>query len=392
MNKVRIIFVKELLDSLRDYRSWSTGLFWALFGPLMMGGMLALIGSSVREDIEKPLNLPVQNPETAPSLIQFLEQHDVVIEPAPADPESAVKGGDVNVVLVIPEEYAEDFSTSRSAAVQLVMDSSRQSAQPDLNRIQNLLNGYSDYLGRLRLIVRGVSPEVIRAVDIEEVDVATPQSRATFLISFLPYFIIFAIFNGAAPIITDTTAGERERQSLEPLLINPVPRRMFVLGKLLAAFPFSLASLAITLIGFGAVFNVLPVEEYLGIRIGLNVVTLILIFLICLPIVFLASAIQMLVASFARSTKEAGTYLPFIALVPSLPGLALAFFPVKPVLWTMLIPTFGQQLLINQFMRLEPISVSNAVISTVMTLVISAGITLIAIKLYNREQIVIRKA
>jgi len=316
----------------------------------------------------------------------------VVIEPAPADPESAVKGGDVNVVLVIPEEYAEDFSTSRSAAVQLVMDSSRQSAQPDLNRIQNLLNGYSDYLGRLRLIVRGVSPEVIRAVDIEEVDVATPQSRATFLISFLPYFIIFAIFNGAAPIITDTTAGERERQSLEPLLINPVPRRMFVLGKLLAAFPFSLASLAITLIGFGAVFNVLPVEEYLGIRIGLNVVTLILIFLICLPIVFLASAIQMLVASFARSTKEAGTYLPFIALVPSLPGLALAFFPVKPVLWTMLIPTFGQQLLINQFMRLEPISVSNAVISTVMTLVISAGITLIAIKLYNREQIVIRKA
>ena len=392
MNKIRIIFVKEVLDSLRDYRSWSTGLFWAVFGPLMMGGMLALIGSSVRKDIEKPLSLPVQNPENAPSLIQFLEQHDVVIEPAPADPESAVKGGDVNVVLVIPEEYAEDFSSSKSAAVQLVMDSSRQSAQADLNRIQNLLGGYSDHLSRLRLIVRGVSPEVIQAVDIEEVDVATPQSRATFFISFLPYFIIFAIFNGAAPIITDTTAGERERQSLEPLLINPVPRRMFVLGKLLAAFPFSLASLAITLIGFGAVFNVLPVEEYLGIRIGLNVVTLILIFLTCLPIVFLASAIQMVVASFSRSTKEAGTYLPFIALVPSLPGLALAFFPVKPVLWTMLIPTFGQQILINQFMRLEPVSVSNAVIATVMTLVISAGITLVAIRLYNREQIVIRKS
>jgi sodium transport system permease protein len=100
----------------------------------------------------------------------------------------------------------------------------------------------------------------------------------------------------------------------------------------------------------------------------------------------------MLVASFARSTKEAGTYLPFIALVPSLPGLALAFFPVKPALWTMLIPTFGQQILINQLMRLEPISLSNAVISTVMTLVISAGITMIAVRLYNREQIVFRKS
>jgi sodium transport system permease protein len=262
----------------------------------------------------------------------------------------------------------------------------------DINRIENLLENYGTYLGSLRLVVRGVSPEILRAVSIEEIDVATPQSQATLLISFLPYFIIFAIFNGAAPIITDTTAGERERQSLEPLLINPVPRRIFVWGKLFAAFPFSLASLAITLIGFGVVFNILPVEEYLGIRIGLSVLTLLLIFLICLPVVFLASAIQMLVASFARSTKEAGTYLPFIALVPSLPGLALAFFPVKPALWTMLIPTFGQQLLINQFMRLEPISMSNAVISTITTVVIGIAITFFAIKLYEREQMVIRKS
>jgi len=391
MNKIRIIFEKEVVDSLRDYRSWVTGLFWALFGPLMMGGILIMIGSSIREDIEKPLNLPVQNPENAPSLIQFLEQHDVIVEPAPADPEGAVKTGDLNVILVIPEGYGDDFSSGKSATVQLVLDSSRQSASTDRTRIQSLLEGYSTYLGTLRLVVRGVSPEVIHVVTVEEVDVATPQSRATALISFLPYFIIFAIFNGAAPIITDTTAGERERQSLEPLLINPVPRRSFVLGKLMAAFPFSLASLAITLIGFGIVFNILPVEEYLGVRINLTVTTLLSIFLICLPVVFLASAIQMLVASFARSTKEAGTYLPFIALIPSLPGLALAFFPVKPELWTMLIPTFGQQIMINQFMRAEPFSVSNALISIITTIIISAGITLVAIRLYSREQIVIRK-
>ncbi|HEX9839426.1 MAG TPA: ABC transporter permease [Anaerolineales bacterium] len=392
MNKIWIIFEKEVVDSLRDYRSWATGLFWALFGPLMMGGVLIMIGSSVREDIEQPLNLPVQNPQNAPNLIQFLEQHDVIVEPAPADPKAAVRQGDVNVVLIIPEEYGEDFSSGKSATVQLVMDSSRQSASPDVGRIQGLLRGYSTYLGTLRLVVRGVSPEVIHVVTVEKLDVATPQSRATVLISFLPYFIIFAIFNGAAPIITDTTAGERERQSLEPLLINPVPRRSFVLGKLMAAFPFSLASLAITLIGFGIVFNILPVEEYLGVRISLTIRTLIAIFLICLPVVFLASAIQMLVASFARSTKEAGTYLPFIALVPSLPGLALAFFPVKPELWTMLIPTFGQQIMINQFMRAEAFSLSNALISTLMTIVISALITLIAIRLYSREQIVIRKS
>jgi sodium transport system permease protein len=392
MNKVRIIFLKELIDSARDTRSWTTGLFWALFGPLMMGGMLMLIGSSVRKDIEKPLSLPVQNPGNAPNLVWFLEQHDVVVEPAPMDPEAAVKGGDVSVVLVIPNDYAEEFSSSKSATLQLVVDSSRQAAQVDVARIQSLLEQYGQYMGRLRLIARGVSPEVIQAVAIEEVDMATPQSRATILVSFLPYFIIFAIFNGAAPIVIDTTAGERERQSLEPLLINPVPRRTFVLGKLSAAFPFSIGSLAITLIGFGLVFNVMPVEELLGTRIELNLATLILIFLICLPIVFLASAIQMLVASYVRSTKEAGTYLPFIALVPALPGLALAFFPVKPALWTMLIPTFGQQVIINQLIRLESVSLPYAGIVTAVTLLVSIVFALLAIRLYNRETIVIRKS
>jgi sodium transport system permease protein len=156
MNKIGIIFVKEVLDSMRDYRSWSTGLFWAVFGPLMMGGMFMLIGSSLREDIEKPLNLPVQNPENAPNLVRFLEQHDVIIEPAPADPEAAVKAGDVNIVLVVSEEYGEDFSSGKSATVRLVIDSSRQSAQVDVSRIQGLLDGYSSYLGGLRLVVRGI--------------------------------------------------------------------------------------------------------------------------------------------------------------------------------------------------------------------------------------------
>jgi sodium transport system permease protein len=392
MNKVWIVLKKEIVDSMRDYRSWATGLFWALFGPLMMGGLLLLIGSNARQDIEKPLRLPVQNPHYAPSLIQYLEQHDVIIESAPEDPEAAVKAGDINVVLIIPKEYADDFSSGNTATVQLVMDSSRQSINVDITRIRKLLENYGTYTGALRLIVRGISPEVIQVVTIEEIDLASPQSRATILISFLPYFIIFAMFNGAAPIITDTTAGERERQSLEPLLINPVPRRNFVLGKLLAAVPFSLASLGITLIGFGVVFNVLPVDEYLGVRIALGVSTLFLIFLICLPIGLLAIAIQMVVASFAKSTKEAGTYLPFIALIPSLPGMALAFFPVKPVLWMMLIPTFGQQILINQIMRMEPLDIMNIITSTTMTLVLSIGLFFIAVLLYERERIIIQKS
>jgi sodium transport system permease protein len=388
MKKILVIFQKEMVDNLRDYRSWVTGLFWALFGPLLLGGMIMLLGNTIREKVEESLILPVAGAEYAPNLIAFLEQQDIVIVPAPADPEAAVIAGDINVALIIPEDYSENFSSGSTAKVRLVLDSTRQSAMTDIARARAVLENYSDYIGLLRLSLRGISPEVTRVVQIEETDTSTPQSKALIFLSMLPYFIIFAIFNGASPVITDATAGERERGSLEPLLINPVPRGWVAIGKMLSAMPFAIINLIITLGGFAAIFQILPVEDLLGVQIGLDMGTMIAIFLICLPIVFLACAIQTLIASFTKTTKEAGTYLPFVSLIPSLPGLALAFLPVKPDLWTMLIPTFGQQILINQFLRFEPISSSNIVVSSVLTVLLSVLVTYIAIKLYQGERII----
>jgi sodium transport system permease protein len=388
IRKILIIFQKELLDNLRDYRSWITGLFWALFGPLILGGMMMLLGNTFRENVEAPLVLPVSGAENAPSLIAFLKQQDIIIEPAPVDPAAAVSAGDINVALIIPADYSEEFSTGETATLQLVLDSTRQSAAPDIARARDAIETYSNYIGLLRLSLRGISPEVMRVVQIEETDTATPQSQALIFISMLPYFIIFAIFNGASPVINDATAGERERGSLEPLLINPVPRGWFAIGKMISAMPFAIINLIITLAGFAAIFRLLPVEDFLGVQIGLDVRALLAIFLICLPIVFLACAIQTLIASFAKTTKEAGTYLPFIGLIPSLPGLALAFLPVKPDLWTMLIPTFGQQILINQFLRSELILSSNIWISAGLTILLAAAITFIGIKLYEGERII----
>ena len=388
MKKIWVIFQKELVDNLRDTRSWTTGLFWAIFGPLILGAMIMLLGNTLRDKIDQPLGLPVQGRENAPNLVAFLQQQDINLLPAPADPRAAVVAGDANVVLVIQPGYPDDFSAGKTATLQLVFDSTRQSAMTDVARIQNALNGYDRYTGLLRLSLRGVSPEVMRVVRIEEIDTATPQSQALIFISMLPYFIIFAIFNGASPVITDATAGERERGSLEPLLINPLPRGWIAIGKMLSAMPFATFNLLLTLAGFAAIFQILPVEELLGVQIGLDIRALSSIFLICLPVVFLACAIQTLIASFTKTTKEAGTYLPFVGLIPSLPGLALAFLPVKPALWTMLIPTFGQQILINQFLRSEPINLSNILISALATIALATVITFAAIKLYETERIV----
>jgi sodium transport system permease protein len=387
MKKIGVIFQKEIVDNLRDYRSLITGLIWSVFGPLLMGVMIMLVGRAFRIQVEDALRLPVMGGENAPNLVAFLARQNVITEPAPADPRSAVIAGDVNVVLIIPKEYADDFSAGKQATLQLVYDSSRQSALVDIQRIKLTLESYNKYMGTLRLTLRGISPEVTNVVLIEAVDTATPQSQTMIFLAMMPYFIIMAIFTGASPLIIDATPGERERGSLEPLLINPLPRSWVANAKMMAAMPFALFGMVITLVGFAAVFTIFPVDQLLGMQIGFDAGSLIAIFLICLPVVYLACAIQTMVASFTRTPKEAGTYLPFIALVPALPGLALGFLSVKPSLWMMLIPTFGQQVLINQILRGEPIQASYVVITTVFTLLTSVAFTYGAVKLYEKERI-----
>lgn len=390
LERIGVICTKEVSDNLRDRRSLFSALGSSLIGPIILVLMIVVLGKTIfKEQLENPLALPVIGAEHASSLIAFLEQNNVEIRPGPSDPHEAVRNGELNLVLIIPEGYGDDFSSGRPAAVSLVVDSSRQSAIADVERARTLLAAYEQEIGNRRLLMRGVSPLVINALDVERVDVATPQSQVLIFLNMMPYFIILVIFVGGMYVIIDATAGERERGSLEPLLINPVNRREFVLGKLAAAIPFATFAVFITLLAFAVAFNAFPLEDFIGIQMTIDPAALVGIFLISLPMILLASSLQMIVASFTRSFKEAQTYVAFLPLIPALPGILLAFLPVKPTIWAMLIPTFGQQLLINQLMRGEPLSAVNVALSTLVTLIAAAIFTLIAIRLYKREHIIL---
>jgi sodium transport system permease protein len=272
--------------------------------------------------------------------------------------------------------------------VQVIRDGSRQSTLADVQRVRIAISQYGQIIAVIRLMARGISPDIITPLGVEDVDVATPQSQVLIFLNMLPYFVVMVIFMGGLHVVLDTTAGERERSSLEPLLILPVPRWEFVVGKMLASLPFALIAVLATLVSFGAVFNLLPLEEFIGIQMTIDLVALAWIFLISIPMIFLSASLQMVIATFARTFKEAQTYTSFLPLIPALPGLGLAFLPVKPALWTMLIPTFGQQILMNQFMRGEPVSGLNVLVSSTVTLAAAVVFSLLAIRLFERERII----
>ena len=384
-----IVFAKETRDNLRDRRSVFSAVASSLVGPLMILLLIVVIGKTIfNEQLEKTLQIPVAGAENAPELIQFLRQNNIEIVDAPEDPQTAVRNGDEQVVLVIPKGYQDDFRKGIPATVQLVVDSSRQSSMPPVDRLRRTIQAYDSLTANMRLLARGISPTVISPLAIEHLDVATPQTQGIIFLNILPYFIVMVTFIGGMYVIIDTTAGERERGSLEPLLINPVPRWQIVMGKLLASIPFAMLAIVLCLLGFWVVFNAFPLEDYVGFQLSLDAMALASIFLISLPMALLASGLQMVIASFTRSFKEAQTYVAYLPLIPAIPGMALAFLPVKSELWTMLIPTFGQQLLINQLIRGEALSALNLWVSSIVTLVVAGILILVAIQLYQRERVV----
>jgi len=327
--------------------------------------------------------------ENAPGLVDYLRQKNVDIKPPPDNPEDQVLTGELEAVLDIPPAYEEDLRMGIPATVRIILDNSRRSAAVTRDRIRNMLQAYSRHIGRMRLLARGVSPFAGNALAIENIDVATPQSRAAgFLNAMLPYFIIFACFMGGLYISIDITTGERERGSLESLLINPIPRSELVFGKLGATLLFTILAVIECLLAFMILLRFVSFEN-LGLRaVSFSPATVLAILLITIPIMLLAASLQMIIASYTRSFKEAQTYLGLLPLIPAMPSLLLSFMPVKAKMWMMMVPTFGQQLLMNKLMRGEALVASHAVVSAAVTLGVGCLLAVIVARLYRRERVI----
>ncbi len=348
------VFRKEMRDHLRDRRSVLSVLGGSLVGPLVFAVMFTVVASWNRQD--KPVELPVVGRAHAPSLMAYLERAGTKLSEAPSDYESRIQAGTLDAVLIIPADYGKDFAAGRSATVQLVVDNSRNKARVTVMRVRVLLNQYSGMLGTQRLLARGVAPELAAPVRVEEVDLSTPERLAASLLNMIPLFLVIACFIGGLNVAIDTMAGERERGSLEPLLLNPVQRGTLVVGKWLATTVFSGTMVVVVSVVFVLVAQRVPLQD-LGVKVSLDAVTALGMMGAVLPLALLASAGQMLVATFARSFKEAQTYLQLLMMLPMVPGMVLALSPLQSQPWMYAVPVLGQEMLVQELMRGEPLGV-----------------------------------
>jgi len=377
---------KEIRDSLRDRRTILNSLVMGpVLGPLLFIGMITMITEKEVEKAQETLELPVVGADHAPNLIGFLQQQGVEILDPPADPERAVAEEEHDVVLRVPVDYPNDWQAGRPAAVELIADHSRRQIDTTLSRVRNLVNTYSRQTGQQRIRLRGVDPGLMYAVVVQDVDLSTPESRGALILGMLPYFVMLTLFVGGMSIAIDATAGEKERRSLEPLLINPLPRWHFMAGKLAATMLFTLISLALALIVLS--IGLIP-ADLLGFQLNVDWAIATRVFALTAPVAIISAGLLTTLAAFAKSFREAQSYMSMVVLLPLLPSLWLVINPVQAEQWMMWVPLLAQNVLILELIRGETLEAGWTAISMGSTTAIGLALGAVAGTLYNRPKLV----
>jgi sodium transport system permease protein len=383
------VFLKEVRENLRDRRTIVTALVTGpLVGPMIFALLLGSMLSRELDKAEQPLHVPVIGAERAPNLIDALKAGGIVPQAAIANPEQAVRRQDTDVVVRIGGNYAESWRKGEPVQVEVIFDSSQRDANTSVERVSRLVEGYARQQGAMRLVARGLSPGTAWPISVARRDQATAQARGVLMFNMLPYFFVITIFLGGMYLAIDLTAGERERQSLEPLFANPVPRWKILAGKLAAICTFSCISLLITLAAFAVLGPFVPVDK-LGMELNLGAHFAGTVFLLMLPLVMLIAALQTLVAAFAKSYREAQMYVSLLMFVPIVPSLLMAVFPIKAKAWMYAVPLLGQHLGVMGALRGDGVSLQQVLYCLGGTLAAAVVATLITAHLYRSERLAI---
>jgi len=380
---------KELLDTLRDRRTLLVTLLPALVaGPLVLMLMFTVIASQLTKAQE--LKLPAVGQDHAPALVAFLERQQVTLTAAPADYEAKIRSGEIDVVLVIDDKFESDVAEGKAGTVRLVYDRSRDRAQASIREAETLLRAYSRQWGSQRLLLRGVAPTVGNPLNVDAIDLATPQQSGAFLLFFLAYYGLFAAVMGGMAIALDVTAGERERQSLEPLLMTPARPVELVVGKWLAVVAFNAAIVIVTLSGYYLTLRFAPLPA-VGIPFLFSARELAWFLVVLLPLIAMLPAVMLFMGARSRTFKEAQASVSLVIFLVSIIPVIQLVQQKKDPDWLVWIPVSGQFSLLGQVLRGEGVPLAQLAASYAAPIALAAGVLLLVTRLLSRESILAGK-
>jgi sodium transport system permease protein len=390
MRLLLTVFRKEFFENLRDRRTiFSALVFGPLFGPILLAITLQISLDRNQAVADEPIAIAVSHSERAPNLMAWLREQNVSIEAVTLDEagaRAAILAKQHKLVIDVPQDFGERLGAGEPAALLLYADASDMFNDRSVDRVRAVLGQYGQQIAQLRLLARGIDPTIVAPIAMQDVDVSTPSSRALLALGMLSYLIIFAMLMGGMYLAIDSTAGERERGSLEPLFTTPAPRRAIVFGKILATSAYMLISLILTVTACAIVVRFLKLENF-GMSANLGPATALAIIGVTAPLILIGASLMTVVASFTKSYREAQTYLGFVLMVPTLPLAFVTFLNLKPTLALMAVPSLSQHFLMTSLLRDEVLNPAYLLMSVGVSLSLGLVLAAFAAWLYEREAI-----
>ena len=372
MSLAWIVFKKELVDALRDRRTLMMVVLSSVaIGPVILIALSALVAGI--EERAQARELHAIGIEHAPTLRNHIERQGYVIKLAPADHEQQLASRRfADPVVLIAADFERDLAAGVAPLVEVVSSSANSRAQGSVGRVVALLQGFNREQATLRLAMRGVSPALLQPLQVEERDLADPRARAAQLTSLLPFFVLMAVLYGALNASLDTTAGERERGSLEPLLMNPAPRLALVLGKWGAVACVGMLIAVLSCLSFLPAQWLLRSETLAAMfQFGLHEAAMFLALL--LPLAAALSALLMAVAIRCKSFKEAQASTTVVVLAISLLPLLTLFNQEGEKPWHLWVPALAQITLMGRVLKGEATGIPDLLPPLLISAALTAG-------------------
>ncbi|WP_022979363.1 ABC transporter permease [Ideonella sp. B508-1] len=366
------VFRKELVDALRDRRTLMT----VLLSAVAMGPLVLMLISTLVARVEKQAEareVVVQGIAQAPTLRNYLERQTYTVREAPADYEQQLAQSRLgDPVVVVPKDFEADLRQGEVPTVEVVSSSSNQRADSGQQRIVTLLQGFNREQAALRLLVRGVSPALLQAVDVQPRDLGSPAARAMRLTGMLPFFVLMAVLYGALNAALDTTAGERERGSLEPLLTTPAARVGLVVGKWGAVATVAMLIALLSSLSFLSGQWLLR-SETLAANFQYGWPEALSFLAVLLPLAASLSALLMAIAIRCKTFKEAQAGASVLLLGVSLLPMMSMIDQGGERPWHLWVPALAQSTLMNRVLRGDPLGWGDWAITVVIGAALTAG-------------------
>jgi len=347
------IFLKELRETLREKRNVGLLLLVTLMYPIMIGILMNKIIDRATRTEREGIELAVIGAAKAPTLMAQLKQRNITVhDTAPLDEpaiQAKLQEGKVVGVLRLSDKFSDNYTAMRPARIELWYDSAAEK-NGQRREVEEVLEAYGANVASARLLAHGVSPATLAPIEVQRYDTGTNASRSAGLIGSMLSMLFFPAFFCGMSAAVDSTAGERERRSMEVLMAQPARAWEIVTGKWLMAASLAIFGLTLELILAHLVLGWLPLEE-IGMAWSLTWFDVAMVCIVALPLSMLAAALQIALAMNAKSFKEAQSLLSIVLMLPLLPGVVVSMMDLKTSLWMYAVPMLSNQTLLRELSK-----------------------------------------